>query len=167
MVEVERIMRREHKIRPGGNNNFTVRSPKEFLATSAQNAQTFSTLLLSIAAVSLLVGGIGIMNIMLVSVTERTREIGIRKALGATKLTILSQFLIEALVLCVSGGIVGIGLGIGMSAFVSKQYGSSTLISPTAIVVAFLFSAMVGLFFGLWPARRAAAMDPIVALRYE
>ncbi len=167
MVDVERIMRREHKIRPGGANNFTVRSPKEFLATSAQNAQTFSTLLLSIAAVSLLVGGIGIMNIMLVSVTERTKEIGIRKALGATKLTILSQFLIEALVLCVSGGILGIALGIGTSIFVSKQYGSTTLISPVAIAVAFAFSALVGLFFGLWPARRAASLDPIQALRYE
>ena len=167
MVDVERIMRREHKIRPGGVNNFQIRSPKEFLATSAQNAETFSTMLLSIAAVSLLVGGIGIMNIMLVSVTERTKEIGIRKALGATKLTILSQFLIEALVLCISGGIVGILLGIGMSVFVSKQYGSTTLISPLAIGVAFLFSALVGLFFGLWPARRAASLDPIQALRYE
>ncbi|MES2304910.1 MAG: ABC transporter permease [Gemmatimonadota bacterium] len=167
MVDVERIMRREHKIRPGGPNNFQIRSPKEFLATSAQNAETFSTLLLSIAAVSLLVGGIGIMNIMLVSVTERTKEIGIRKALGATKLTILSQFLIEALVLCVSGGVLGIALGIGMSVFVSKQYGSTTLISPTAIIVAFMFSALVGLFFGLWPARRAASLDPIQALRYE
>ena len=167
MVDVERIMRREHKIRPGGNNNFAVRSPKEFLAASAENAQTFSVLLLSIAAVSLLVGGIGIMNIMLVSVTERTKEIGIRKALGATKLTILSQFLIEALVMCITGGLLGIALGIGTSVFVSKQYGSVTIISPLAIVVAFLFSALVGLFFGMWPARRAAAMDPIVALRYE
>jgi putative ABC transport system permease protein len=167
MVDVERIMRREHKIRPGGNNNFAIRSPKEFLATSADNAETFSRLLLSIATVSLLVGGIGIMNIMLVSVTERTKEIGIRKALGATKLTILSQFLIEALVLCVTGGLLGIALGIGTSVFVSKQYGSQTLISPTAIIVAFAFSALVGLFFGLWPARRAASLDPIQALRYE
>ncbi len=167
MVDVERIMRREHKIRPGGNNNFSVRSPKEFLAASAENAQTFSVLLLSIAAVSLLVGGIGIMNIMLVSVTERTKEIGIRKALGATKMTILSQFLIEALVMCITGGLLGIALGIGTSVFVSKQYGSVTIISPLAIVVAFLFSALVGLFFGMWPARRAASMDPIVALRYE
>ncbi len=167
MVDVERIMRREHKIRPGGNNNFAVRSPKEFLAASAENAQTFSVLLLSVAAVSLLVGGIGIMNIMLVSVTERTKEIGIRKALGATKLVILSQFLIEALVMCITGGLLGIALGIGTSMFVSKQYGSVTIISPLAIVVAFLFSALVGLFFGMWPARRAASMDPIVALRYE
>jgi putative ABC transport system permease protein len=167
MVDVERIMRREHKIRPGAPNNFTIRSPKEFLATSAQTAETFTKLLLSIAAVSLLVGGIGIMNIMLVSVTERTKEIGIRKALGATKFTILSQFLIEALVLCVSGGALGIAMGIGMSVFVSKQYGSTTTVSPTAIVVAFLFSAFVGLFFGWWPARRAASLDPIQALRYE
>ncbi len=113
MVDVERVMRREHRIRVGADNDFQVRSPTDFLATQQQTAQTFSTLLLSIAIVSLLVGGIGIMNIMLVSVTERTKEIGIRKALGATRFTILSQFLIEALVLCVTGGFIGIGLGVG------------------------------------------------------
>jgi len=167
MVDVERVMRREHRIRVGAENDFQVQTPTDFLATQQQTAETFSTLLLSIAIVSLLVGGIGIMNIMLVSVTERTKEIGIRKALGATKATIMSQFLIEALVLCITGGFVGIALGVGASIFVSKQYGSAMSIQPAAIVVAFAFSGLVGLFFGLWPARRAAAMDPIVALRYE
>lgn len=107
------------------------------------------------------------MNIMLVSVTERTKEIGIRKALGATRTTILLQFLIEALTLCVTGGVLGILLGIGMSEVVAVKLGWNTLISPMAIVVAFAFSALVGLFFGLWPARRAASLDPIESLRYE
>ncbi len=167
MVDLERIMRREHKIRPGGANDFQIRSPREFLATAESTSKTFSALLLSIAGVSLLVGGIGIMNIMLVSVTERTKEIGIRKALGATKVVILSQFLIEALVLCLSGGALGILLGWGTSQLVSNKLGWTTEISPTAVMVAFGFSAFVGLFFGLWPARRAASLDPIQALRYE
>lgn len=167
MVDIERIMRREHKIRPGGGNDFQVRSPREFLATAEETTKTFSALLLSIAAVSLLVGGIGIMNIMLVSVTERTKEIGIRKALGATKLTIMLQFLIEALVLCLTGGILGILLGAATSELVSVKLGWTTAISPVAVAVAFGFSAVVGLFFGLWPARRAASLDPIQALRYE
>jgi putative ABC transport system permease protein len=167
IVDLERVMRREHKIRPGGGNDFTIRSPREFLATTEATTKTFSALLLSIAAVSLLVGGIGIMNIMLVSVTERTKEIGIRKALGATKVTIMSQFLIEALVLCLSGGLIGILLGAGTSLLVSQKLGWNTEISPASVLVAFSFSAFVGLFFGLWPARRAASLDPIQALRYE
>jgi putative ABC transport system permease protein len=167
MVDIERVLRKEHKIRPGQDDNFQIRSPKDFLATQQQTAQTFSALLLGIAAVSLAVGGIGIMNIMLVSVTERTKEIGIRKALGATKITILSQFLIEALVLCVSGGTIGIILGVVASIVVSHQTGQVTVISPVAIAGSFAFSGLVGLVFGLWPARRAAALDPIAALRYE
>ena len=167
MVDIERVLRKQHKLRPGQDDNFQIRSPRDILATQAQTAETFSTLLLGIAAVSLLVGGIGIMNIMLVSVTERTKEIGIRKALGATKFTILSQFLIEALVLCVSGGTLGIALGIGASIFVSKQYGTTTVLSPVAIIASFAFSGIVGLTFGLWPAKRAAGLDPIQALRYE
>jgi len=167
MVDVERVMRREHKIRPGGANDFQLRSPREFLATAEETSKTFSALLLSIAGVSLLVGGIGIMNIMLVSVTERTKEIGIRKALGATKIVIMGQFLIEALVLCLTGGALGILLGWVMAQVVSDKLGWVTEISPTAVVVAFGFSAFVGLFFGLWPARRAASLDPIQALRYE
>ncbi len=167
LIQFERVMRREHRIRPGQGNNFNLRSPTDYLATAEETSKTFSALLLSIAGVSLIVGGIGIMNIMLVSVTERTKEIGIRKALGATRLTIMSQFLIEALVLCLVGGALGILVGVGASSLVSKNLGWSTEISITAVIVAFSFSAFVGLFFGLWPARRAASLDPIQALRYE
>jgi putative ABC transport system permease protein len=167
MVDLERVLRREHKIRPGGENDFSIRNQQDVLATQQQATQVFTSLLASIAAVSLLVGGIGIMNIMLVSVTERTREIGVRKALGATRLNILMQFLIEALTLCLLGGVIGILLGIGAAVMLSKVMQWNTLISPTAIGIAFLFSAAVGLFFGIWPARRAASLDPIVALRYE
>ncbi len=167
LVQFERVMRREHRIRPGEGNNFNMRSPTDYLATAEETSKTFSALLLSIAGVSLLVGGIGIMNIMLVSVTERTKEIGIRKALGATKMVIMSQFLIEALVLCLAGGTLGIFFGIGASRLVSSNLGWTTEISPVAVAVAFGFSALVGLFFGLWPARRAASLDPIQALRWE
>jgi putative ABC transport system permease protein len=117
--------------------------------------------------VSLLVGGIGIMNIMLVSVTERTREIGIRKALGATQFNILFQFLVEALVLCLVGGMLGVLVGALGAMLISRIAHWNTLIAPAAILLAFVFSAAVGLFFGIWPARRAANLDPIVALRYE
>jgi putative ABC transport system permease protein len=167
MVDLERVLRREHKIRPGGENDFTIRNQQDVLATQQQATQVFTTLLASIAAVSLVVGGIGIMNIMLVSVTERTREIGVRKALGATRLNILMQFLIEALTLCLLGGVLGILLGIGTAILLSKVMQWNTLISPMAVGIAFLFSAAVGLFFGIWPARRASRLDPIVALRYE
>ncbi len=167
MVELERILRREHKIRPGAENDFTIRNQRDILATQQQATQVFTTLLASIAAVSLVVGGIGIMNIMLVSVTERTREIGLRKALGATRRNILLQFLVEALVLCLVGGVLGILLGIGTAVALSRFMQWNTLISPESILVAFGFSALVGLFFGLWPARRAAGLDPITALRYE
>jgi putative ABC transport system permease protein len=167
MVDLERVLRREHKIRPGGDNDFTIRNQQDVLATQQQATQVFTTLLASIAAVSLIVGGIGIMNIMLVSVTERTREIGVRKALGATRLNILMQFLIEALTLCLLGGILGILLGIGSAILLSKVMQWNTLISPMAVGIAFAFSAAVGLFFGIWPARRASSLDPIVALRYE
>jgi putative ABC transport system permease protein len=167
MVDIERILRREHKVRPGGDNDFQIRNQTEILATQQETTQTFSVLLASIAAVSLLVGGIGIMNIMLVSVTERTREIGIRKALGATRFNIMFQFLVEAVVLCLAGGALGILLGYGASTLMSTKFGWNTLISTTAVGVAFAFSAGVGLFFGLWPARRAANLNTIDALRYE
>jgi putative ABC transport system permease protein len=117
--------------------------------------------------VSLLVGGIGIMNIMLVSVTERTREIGVRKALGATRKAILSQFLIEALVLCFLGGVLGVGVGVGGAAMISRFASWETAVAAEAIVGALVFSAGIGLFFGIWPAQRAARLDPIDALRYE
>jgi putative ABC transport system permease protein len=167
MVDLERVLRREHKIRPGGENDFTIRNQQDVLATQQQATQVFTSLLASIAAVSLLVGGIGIMNIMLVSVTERTREIGVRKALGATRLNILLQFLIEALTLCLLGGVLGILLGVCTAILLSRVMQWNTLISPIAIVIAFGFSAAVGLFFGIWPARRASRLDPIIALRYE
>jgi putative ABC transport system permease protein len=167
MVDLERVLRREHKIRPGGDNDFQVRNSREFLATQQAATQILTALLASIAAVSLVVGGIGIMNIMLVSVTERTREIGVRKALGATRTNILLQFLIEALVLCITGGTIGILLGVGAAVGLSKLMHWNTLISPASIAIAFGFSAGVGLFFGIWPARKAASLDPIVALRYE
>jgi putative ABC transport system permease protein len=167
MVDLERILRREHRIRPGGENDFTIRNQQDLLATQQQTTQVFTTLLASIAAVSLLVGGIGIMNIMLVSATERTREIGVRKALGATRGNILLQFLVEALALCLVGGLLGVLAGIGTAMALSRIMQWNTLISPLAVAVAFGFSALVGLFFGIWPARRAARLDPIVALRYE
>ncbi|MEO6057984.1 MAG: ABC transporter permease [Gemmatimonadales bacterium] len=167
MVDLERVLRREHHIRAGEPNDFTVRNQQDVLQTQQQATKVFTTLLASIAAVSLVVGGIGIMNIMLVSVTERTREIGIRKALGATRANILLQFLIEALTLCILGGVVGILVGLGTTVVLARVMEWNTLISPASVVVAFGFSGMVGLFFGLWPARRAARLDPIVALRYE
>ena len=167
MVDLERVLRREHKIRPGQENDFTIRNQQDLLATQQETTQVFTTLLASIAAVSLVVGGIGIMNIMLVSVTERTREIGVRKALGATRGNILLQFLIEALALCLVGGALGVLLGIGAAMTLSRVMQWNTLISPAAVTIAFGFSALVGLFFGLWPARRAASLDPIDALRYE
>jgi putative ABC transport system permease protein len=167
MVDIERVLRREHKVRPGGDNDFQIRNQQEILTTQQQTTETFKMLLGSIAAVSLLVGGIGIMNIMLVSVTERTREIGIRKALGATKINVLLQFLIEALVLCLIGGALGVLAGAGGASAMSKFLGWNTFISPSAVGVAFAFSAVVGIFFGLWPARRAAMLNTIEALRYE
>jgi putative ABC transport system permease protein len=166
-VDIERVIRKQHKIRPGGENDFMIRNAQDILATQQATTQIFTTLLASIAAVSLLVGGIGIMNIMLVSVTERTREIGVRKALGATRVNIMLQFLIEALVLCMAGGLLGIALGAGITAALAHAAGWNALISAKAVALSFGFSAAIGLFFGIWPARRAARMDPIVALRYE
>jgi putative ABC transport system permease protein len=167
MVDLERVLRREHHIRPGGENDFTVRNQQDVLATQQQATQVFTSLLASVAAVSLVVGGIGIMNIMLVSVTERTREIGLRMAVGATRTTILLQFLIEALALCLVGGLLGVLVGAGAAIGLSRFLHWNTLVSPSAVAIAFGFSALVGIFFGLWPARRAARLDPITALRYE
>ncbi|HXQ29835.1 MAG TPA: ABC transporter permease [Gemmatimonadales bacterium] len=167
MIEIERVLRRQHKLRPGQDDDFQIRNQTDILATLQQTTDTFKYLLAGIAAVSLIVGGIGIMNIMLVSVTERTREIGVRKALGATRSNILFQFLVEALVLCLVGGLIGVILGSGGALLISRVAHWNTLISPFAILLAFAFSAAVGLFFGIWPARRAAILDPIAALRYE
>ncbi len=167
MADIQKILRREHKLRPGKDDDFQIRNQSDFLNTLGETTQVFSLLLAGIAAVSLLVGGIGIMNIMLVSVTERTREIGIRKALGATKLNILFQFLIEAVVLCLLGGMIGIGVGAGGATIFTRIMGWSTEVGASSIAIAFGFSAFVGVVFGVYPARRAAGMDPIVALRYE
>ena len=167
MVDLERVLRKEHKIAPGRDNDFQVRNRQQILATRQEATQIFTYLLAGIAGVSLLVGGIGIMNIMLVSVTERTREIGVRKALGATKMNILLQFLVEALTLCLAGGVLGILLGSGAAVALAKLAGWNTLVSPLAVVLAFGFSAAIGLFFGIYPARRASLLDPIDALRHE
>ncbi len=167
MAEIQRVLRREHKVRAGKDNDFSIRNQSDFLSTFAETTQVFSFLLAGIAAVSLLVGGIGIMNIMLVSVTERTREIGVRKALGATRFNILLQFLIEAVVLCLLGGLVGVLLGTGGAMAMASFADWNTEISAASIALAFGFSALVGVLFGVWPARRAAALDPITALRFE
>ncbi len=167
MVEIERILRREHHLRSGEESDFRIRNRRDVLAMQQETSEVFTALLASIAGVSLLVGGIGIMNIMLVSVTERTREIGIRKALGATRSDILLHFLVEAVVLCLVGGVLGVALGAGGAIALSRVAGWNTSLSPLPIALAFAFSACVGLFFGLWPARRAASLHPIEALRYE
>jgi len=166
-AEIDRIMRRSHRIKAGEEADFNIRNSADLLATFNETNQTFALLLAGIAAISLLVGGIGIMNIMLVSVTERTREIGVRKALGATKRAIMTQFLVEALFLCVLGGLIGVGAGYGAAELMTRIAEWQTAVAPEAVVTAIAFSAGVGLFFGLWPARRAARLDPIDALRYE
>jgi putative ABC transport system permease protein len=133
----------------------------------SETTATFTLLLAGIAAVSLLVGGIGIMNIMLVSVTERTREIGVRKALGATRFNILLQFLMESVVLCLLGGAIGIGAGMLAASQLSRVMGWPTVVDGTSVAIAFAFASAIGVGFGVWPARRASALDPIEALRYE
>ena len=167
MADIQKVLRREHRLRPNQPDDFQMRSQADFLSTLGETTKVFTYLLSGIAAVSLLVGGIGIMNIMLVSVTERTREIGIRKALGATRSNILLQFMVEAVVLCCVGGVIGILVGSGGATAMSRAFAWNVKISPGAVALAFMFSAAVGLIFGVWPARRAATMDPIVALRYE
>ena len=167
MAEIQKILRRQHRLLQGKDDDFRIRNQADFLNTLGETTQVFSMLLAGIAAVSLLVGGIGIMNIMLVSVTERTREIGIRKALGATKLNILFQFLIEAVVLCLLGGAMGMGVGAGSAILFTKFLGWNTEVGMSSIFLAFGFSALVGVVFGVYPARRASGLDPITALRYE
>jgi putative ABC transport system permease protein len=166
-LQVESALRREHKLRQGEENDFTVRSMSDVASTLGEATETFTVLLASIALVSLVVGGIGIMNIMLVSVTERTREIGVRMALGARRRDIMIQFLIESVTLASLGGLAGIGVGVGTAAAMAELYDWNTLISPPAVFISFGFAFVVGVFFGLYPARKASRLDPIEALRYE
>jgi putative ABC transport system permease protein len=161
------LLRQRHNIRPGRDDDFTVRNQQEIAQAATATTAVMTVLLGSIAGVSLVVGGIGIMNIMLVSVTERTREIGVRMAVGAHGSDILTQFLIEAVTLSSVGGVIGVICGIGASKVLSTYAHWPTLISISSIAIAFLFSAAVGIFFGFYPARKAAALDPIEALRYE
>ncbi len=166
-MEIEALLRQRHRIGPGQDADFMIRSQQEIAQTADQTSKTLSTLLASAASISLLVGGIGIMNIMLVSVTERTREIGIRMAIGAKGRDVLTQFLIEALTLSIAGGAVGVTLGIAASRILAWKAGWPILLSPGAVALAFGFSAAIGVFFGFYPARKAARLDPIEALRYE
>jgi putative ABC transport system permease protein len=163
---VAELLRQRHKT-PPGQDDFMVRNMTEIAQAAEQTNRVMTLLLGSIAAVSLIVGGIGIMNIMLVSVTERTREIGIRMAVGARPGHIRMQFLTESVVLCLMGGIVGLLLGVGLSVGISRVLGWPTLISPLSMIISFSFAAAVGVFFGYYPAHKAASLDPIEALRYE
>jgi len=165
--ELTTLLRERHRIQPGEDDDFSVRNLAEVFAAQETSEQVMSILLGAIASVSLIVGGIGIMNIMLVSVTERTREIGLRQAVGAKTRDILSQFLVEAVTLSLLGGIIGIVLGLTTSVLISHFANWSTQVSLTSVLMAFVFSALVGVFFGYYPARKAAYMDPIEALRYE
>ncbi|MBI4383533.1 MAG: FtsX-like permease family protein, partial [Nitrospinae bacterium] len=165
--DIETLVRRRHNLPEGKENDFHVQNSAEWLNSWGDAARTFTYLLGGIAAISLMVGGIGIMNIMLVSVTERTREIGIRKAIGAKKKEIMEQFLIESVVISFMGGLIGVFLGMAISRAVSKLGGWDTIVSPQSILLAFGFSVGVGMFFGYYPANKAANLNPIEALRYE
>ena len=167
VAQITDLLRQRHRIRPGGNDDFFIRTQMEAASTADATSQVMTLLLASIAAVSLLVGGIGIMNIMLVSVTERTREIGIRRAIGARQRDILLQFLIEASFLSLAGGALGVLIGVLAASLVSSIAKWPTLVQPEAVLTAFAFASLVGLFFGFYPARRASQLDPIEALRYE
>jgi putative ABC transport system permease protein len=166
-VEITRLLRQRHRTNTPEDDDFTVRTVEEMAATRVDMANTMTMLLMSVASVSLLVGGIGIMNIMLVSVTERTREIGLRMAVGARTRDILRQFLAEAIGLSIVGGAIGVLLGLAVSSGLTKGLGWPTDITPSSIVIAFAFAAAVGVFFGYYPARKAASLDPIDARRYE
>lgn len=165
--QIETLLRQRHRLRPNEDDDFIIRSTEDIAKAQAQSSRIMTLLLASIASVSLLVGGIGIMNIMLVSVTERTREIGVRMAVGATEQDVQRQFLSEAMVLSLIGGIVGILFGVIGSRIVSNMLRWPTSIPTDAVVIAVFFSAAVGIFFGYYPARKAASLDPIDALRYE
>ena len=166
--QVTALLRTRHQLAPGESDDFSVRSLEEMATVLTSTTTTTMTwLLASIAAVSLLVGGIGIMNIMLVSVTERTREIGLRLSVGARDIDVLLQFLVEAVVLSVAGGAIGVAVGFAASLTVSRVMGWTAVVTSDAVLMSFGFAAAVGVFFGFYPARKAAALDPIAALRYE
>ena len=166
-TQIKELLRQRHRIQSGKDDDFHVRTQEEITEMATSTSKVMTVLLGAIAGVSLLVGGIGIMNIMLVSVTERTREIGVRLAVGARGCDILMQFLIEAVTLSVCGGLIGIALGVGGARALSANFGWSTLVSLNSIMMAFAFSVAIGVFFGFYPARKAARLDPIEALRYE
>ncbi|PTR09464.1 putative ABC transport system permease protein [Nitrosospira sp. Nsp5] len=166
-TEINQLLRQRHRLAEGTENDFTVRNMAALAAVATGAAKVMSIMLGSIASISLLVGGIGIMNIMLVSVTERTREIGIRMAIGANRRAILTQFLLEALVICIMGGLIGVAIGIGGAWAVSQATDMVVVITFGMVALAFAFASAVGIFFGFYPARKAAALKPVEALRYE
>ncbi|MEO5730721.1 MAG: ABC transporter permease [Byssovorax sp.] len=166
-AQITDLLRERHHTRPGADDDFSIRNLAELASAQQEGTKTMTTLLASVAAVSLLVGGIGIMNIMLVSVTERTREIGIRLAVGAQSRHILTQFLMEALALAVGGGLLGVGIGVYAATRIADQFGWPVLIRPDIVLIAVAFSGAVGIVFGLYPARKASRLDPIQALRFE
>jgi putative ABC transport system permease protein len=167
MQEITGALRDAHKLSPKQPDDFTVRDQAQLAATAKETTQVMTTLLFAVASISLLVGGIGIMNIMLVSVTERTREIGLRRALGARQGDVLAQFLVEAVVLSALGGALGALVGVLSAAILAQATGWATHVTPSSLLIALAFSAAVGVFFGWYPARRAARLDPIEALRYQ
>jgi putative ABC transport system permease protein len=167
MLEARATLRAAHKLQPDDPDDVTIRNQADLAQAAAGTTEVMTMLLAAIASISLVVGGIGIMNIMLVSVTERTREIGIRMAIGARGRDVMRQFLVESIVMSIIGGLIGIGVGYGSSAIVEQMTGWGTAIAPQMVGIAIGFSAAVGIFFGYYPARKAASLDPIQALRYE
>jgi len=165
--DAERILRRQHKIPFGKPNDFSIENANNWAEAELGVAQTFASLILGVAAISLVIGGIGIMNIMYVTVAERTREIGLRKALGARRRTILAQFLAEAIILCTTGGVLGIGLAYGAAWYIGEKFAWMVIVRPDAVAMAFGCATLVGLVFGILPAIRAARLDPVEALRHE
>ncbi len=165
--QIQQLLHQRHRIGPAQQDDFTIRNLSDIATSQQESAKTMTSLLAGIALVSLVVGGIGIMNIMLVSVTERTREIGLRMAVGAKPRNILVQFLVEAVALSIAGGILGTAAGLGAAGWLVARFGWPMLVQPQIIVAAVGFSAAVGVVFGMWPALQASRLDPIQALRYE
>lgn len=166
-ADVTALLRDRHRLQQGADDDFSIRNLAEIASAQQEGTKTMTTLLAAVAAVSLLVGGIGIMNIMLVSVTERTREIGLRMAIGARRYQIMAQFLVESLTLAFFGGVIGVALGVGSATWLSSRFGWSMLIRPDIVIISVVFSELTGVVFGLYPARKASRLDPIEALRYE